>query len=82
MRQFQVVPPPMFTDIRRAGTNILLDLRPTTNRLHFVQRKEDLASGSWTNFTNNIFGTSATVSVTDPGAAARPRRFYRIGLSP
>jgi spore coat protein A len=82
MRQFQVVPPPFFTGIRRAGTDIQLDFRPTTNRLHFVQRRNEVASGTWTNFTNNIPGTGSNVTVTDPGAAAQPKRFYRIGLLP
>jgi hypothetical protein len=81
MRQFQVVPPPEFTGIRRLGTNIQLSFKPTTNRLHFVQRRDDLPTGSWVSFTNNIFGSGTNATVTDPDAAP-PKRFYRIGLSP
>jgi spore coat protein A len=82
MRQFEVVPPPRFTGIQRLGANIQLSFRPTTNRLHFVQRRDDLLSAPWANFTNNILGTNASVTVTDPGAATRSNRFYRIGLVP
>lgn len=82
MRQFQVVLPPALTAVRRAGTNVQLDFRPTTNRLHFVQRRDDIRTGTWTSFTNNIPGTSPTVTVTDPGAGTRSNRFYRVGLSP
>jgi spore coat protein A len=82
MRQFEVVPPPEFTSIRRLGGDIQLNFKPTTNRLHFIERKNDLNSGSWMNFTNNIPGTGAIISVSDPGAAAQPKRFYRIGLPP
>jgi hypothetical protein len=82
MRQFEVVPPPMFTGIQRLGSDIQLNFRPTPDRLHFLQRRDDLSNSSWTNFTNNILGSGGNASVTDPGAAAQPKRFYRIGLSP
>lgn len=82
MRQFEVVPPPMFTGVQRLGANMQLSFRPTTNRLHFVQRRDDVVSGLWIDFTNNIPGTATNVTITDPGAAAQPQRFYRIGLAP
>jgi spore coat protein A len=82
MRQFEVVLPPMFTEIQRLGSDIRLNFTSTTNRLHYVQRRDDLISGSWANFTNNILGNGGNKTVTDPGAAAQPKRFYRIGLSP
>jgi FtsP/CotA-like multicopper oxidase with cupredoxin domain len=82
MRQFEVVLPPEVTEIRRTGGHVELDFRPTTNRLHFVQRSDDLGSGAWASFTNNIPGIGTNVTVTDPGAATQPKRFYRIGLSP
>jgi hypothetical protein len=82
MRQFEVVPPPVFTDLRRLGSDIQLKFTPTPNRFHFVERKDNLVSGSWTNFTNNILGIGTNVSVIDAGAATRSNRFYRLGLSP
>jgi hypothetical protein len=77
-----VVSPPEFTGIRRLGSDIQLNFTPTTNRLHFLQRKDNLFIGPWTNFTNNIPGTGSSVTVTDPGGATRSNRFYRVGLSP
>lgn len=82
MRQFEVVLPPMLTGIRRLGPDIQIDFMPTPNRLHFVLRGDELLSGSWTSFTNNIPGLGDKIVVTDPGAASQPKRFYRIGLSP
>lgn len=82
MRQFEVVPPPEFSVIRRLGIDIQLEFTPTPNRLHFVERKENLLSGSWTTFTNSIPGIATNLSVTDPGGAIRSNRFYRIGLIP
>ncbi len=82
MRQFELVLPPLFTGIQRLGDNVQLTLAPTTNRLHFLQRRNDLRSGSWVTFTNNIPGTAATITVTDPGSAAGTQGYYRIGLSP
>ena len=82
MRQFEVVLPPMFTGIQRLGSDIQLNFRPTPNRFHFLQRRDDLFNSPWTNFTNNILGSGSNTSVTDPGGAAQPKRFYRIGLSP
>jgi len=49
--------------------------------LHFAQRKDDLANGAWTNFTNNILGDVTNVTITDPGPVAQLKRFNRIGLS-
>jgi spore coat protein A len=82
MRQFEVVLPPMFTGIERLGNDVQLQFRTTTNRLHQVQRRDDLLSGSWANLTNNILGSGGNAIVTDPGAATQPMRFYRIGLAP
>jgi spore coat protein A len=82
MRQFQVVLPPFITGLRKLGTDMQLSFRPTTNWLHYVQRRDDLLSGTWTNFTNNILGSGTNATVIDSGAATQPRRFYRIGISP
>jgi hypothetical protein len=82
MRQFEVVLPPAFTGIYRQDADILLRFRPASNRFNFVERKNDLSSGSWTNLTNHIFGGLTNISITDPGAANLPSRFYRIGVEP
>lgn len=82
MRQFEVVLPPQFTGIRKSGTNVLLDYTATPHYQHYLQRRDDLFSGGWFTFTNGIPGFGTNTTVTDPGGATQPRRFYRIGLTP
>ena len=43
--------------------------------------RNDLASGSWTNLTNNVAGTGGLMTITDPGAMSRAKRFYRIFMT-
>lgn len=81
MRQFEVVLPPRFTDIKRIGTDILLSFQPSANRRHFLQRRNDFAAGAWTTFATNILGGTSNLTTLDPAGAAQLRRFYRIGLS-
>jgi spore coat protein A len=82
MRQFQVVPPPRITAIQLSGPNVQVSFSTTSNRLHFVERRDDLLTGSWSMLTNNIAGDGGIKTVTDPGAAALPKRYYRVGLHP
>jgi spore coat protein A len=82
MRQFQVLPPPVFTSIQWLGTNVSLTFTTTSNRLHAVERNNDLLSGGWNTFTNGILGNGGTVTVIDPNAGNAPQRFYRVRLSP
>jgi spore coat protein A len=82
MRQFEVVPPPLMTAAQISGTNVQVTFRTTTNRLHFVQRRDNVATGAWFDFTNNIPGTGTNATVIDSGGATQSNRFYRVGLSP
>jgi spore coat protein A len=82
MRQFQVVAPPQFTSLGVSGTNVVLQFTSATNLLHAVDRRDDLAAGSWTSLTNNLLGTGGPMIVTNTGAGRLPKRFYRIGVTP
>jgi len=82
MRQFQVLPPPVFTSIQWLGTNVSLTFTTTSNRLHAVERNDELLSGSWNTFTNGIPGNGGLVTVIDPNAADTQQRFYRVRLAP
>jgi hypothetical protein len=42
-----------------------------------VQYKNALTDPAWTDL-ETVVGTGASLSITDPGAAERPTRFYRI----
>ena len=82
MRQFEVVLPPRFTEIRRAGPDILLNFRPSPNRRHFLQQRNDFATGAWTTFATNILGGTTNLTATNTAGATQPRRVYRIGVTP
>lgn len=82
MRQFEVVLPPRFTEIKRAGADILLSFQPSASRRHFLQHRNDFAAGVWTTFATNILGGNTNVSVLDPIGATQKHRVYRIGVNP
>jgi spore coat protein A, manganese oxidase len=81
MRQFEVVLPPLFTAIQRAGSDILLSFRPSANRRHFVQRRNDFAAGPWSTFATNIMGGTTNLTILDPAGGTQSQRVYRIGVS-
>jgi FtsP/CotA-like multicopper oxidase with cupredoxin domain len=82
MRQFQVVEPPRFTSIRRAGTNVVLWFNTATNLWHTVQHRDEVSTGAWAVLTTNLFGSGGELAVTNSGAGQVPKRFYRIGITP
>jgi spore coat protein A len=82
MRQFEVVLPPEFTQIKRAGSDILLSFRPSLNRRHFVQRRNDLSAAPWSTFATNIQGGTNHITIPDSLGATGRHRFYRIGVDP
>jgi alpha-L-fucosidase 2 len=58
------------------GTSITF---PTVlGKSYRVEHSETLQNGSWTTLLENIAGTGGSVQVTDVGAAAQSKRFYRI----
>ena len=69
------------TGIQVIGNDVSISFA-TTNRLYYVQRIDNLGSGTWSTFTNNVTGTGGIVSILDTNAASLPQRFYRVGLVP
>lgn len=47
-----------------------------------VEKSATLSEGSWETVQDNVSGTGATVEITDPGAHAQPKWFYRIVVTP
>jgi spore coat protein A len=82
MRQFQVLPRPVFTSIQWQGSNVSLTFTTTSNRLHAVERNDILVSNSWSAFTSDIPSGSGTATVSDPDAPNAAQRFYRVRLLP
>ncbi|HUJ11715.1 MAG TPA: hypothetical protein VL171_17025 [Verrucomicrobiae bacterium] len=71
-----------FTAIQPSGNDVDISFATESNRLYYVEYTDDLSSGSWTIFTNNVPGTGGIVSVVDPNAAGLTNRFYQLGLVP
>jgi hypothetical protein len=80
MRQFQVLPPPVFTSIQLLGSSVSLTLTTTSNRLHALERSTNFLSASWDTVTNNILGDGLSTTITD--TQAQDSQFYRVRLSP
>ena len=72
---------PVITSLQLAGADVRIRFTTLTNKLYGVDYRNDLATGSWTSLTNNVTGTGGIITITDPGAASRSRRFYRIRLT-
>ncbi len=79
---FRPGPDLRITAVTRAGSDLHISLATATNRLYRLDRRDDLATGSWTTVTNNLPGTGSIITVTDPAAAGLPQRFYRVELNP
>lgn len=79
---FQPGPDLRITAVTRVGDDLHISLATATNRLYRLDRRDDLLTGSWTTVTNNLPGTGGIVTVTDPGVAGLPQRFYRVELNP
>jgi hypothetical protein len=61
---------------------IALTFTSLSSRIYRVEYRDDLASGIWSIAADNIAGTGSDVTVTDSGAVALSRRFYRVSLAP
>ena len=67
------------TGIQQAGDDMNVAFITASNRWYHVDYNDDLSSGAWTTFTNNVPGTGGIVSVLDTNvvrfsAAILPRR--------
>lgn len=70
---------PRITSLAVAGSDVKIGFAASTTLTNVVEYRDDLMSGSWGTLTN-ITGASGNVTVIDSGAAARPKRFYRVGV--
>jgi hypothetical protein len=71
-----------FTSIETVGNDVSISFATGLNRRYYVEHIDDLPSGAWTIFTNNVPGTGGIVTVIDANAAILSNRFYRLGLVP
>ncbi len=70
------------TNLQQSGSDIIVRFASSLGQAYRVERSDDVALTLWTIVGDNLPGTGAFVPVTDPGAAAIPRRFYRVTVLP
>jgi fibronectin type 3 domain-containing protein len=64
------------------SSDIAVSFPSVNGKTYRLERSDTLQSGSWTTVQDHIAGTGATVQITDAGAAAQSRCFYRVILVP
>jgi fibronectin type 3 domain-containing protein len=69
------------TDLSASGQDIRISFPSVTGKNYQVEKSDSLESGgSWTVVQDSIPGINGTITVTDSGALAQPKRFYRVRL--
>jgi hypothetical protein len=71
---------PQITSLVVTGSNIKINFTAVGGVTNAVEYKNDLLVGSWSTLTN-ITGISGNVTAIDSGAAALPKRFYRVRVT-
>ncbi|HWX22285.1 MAG TPA: M12 family metallopeptidase [Candidatus Binatia bacterium] len=70
------------TAINRAGADMTVSFNSVTGIVYRIETRTDLGLGVWSVLADEILGTGAVLPITQPGAAALPRQFYRVGAEP
>ena len=71
-----------FIEVRKLGADLRLSFPTEAGWNYAVQYRTNVASGTWTTFTNNVPGITGITMVTNTGVTGLPRRFYRARLLP
>jgi len=66
------------SNLQPVGADMHSSLSTGSNRLYLVQSTTDLVKGVWSTVVSNLPGTGGIVTITDPGGAGQPKRFYRV----
>jgi hypothetical protein len=64
--------------VQTSGSNLVVSFPSVSGKTYRVERSDTLQSGSWATVQDNIAGTGGTIQITDTGAAAQSKRFYRV----
>ncbi len=70
------------TSIDRSTGNPRISFPSVTGKTYRLDYRDDLVTGSWSPLVDGIFGTGATVQISDPSGTGLSKRFYRISLEP
>ncbi len=64
------------------GSDIIVSFQSVAGIIYRVEMRNELNSASWQVLADQILGTGGIIQVTDPGAAALPRSYYRVDVLP
>jgi len=73
------VPIPQISSLTTVGLDVRIGFTTGSNLTYTVESSSNLVAGGW-NILTNLTGTGSVTTVTDPGAATLPRRFYKVGV--
>lgn len=66
------------SQIQSNGSDMVVSFATVAGKTYRLERSDTLQSGSWVSVQTNISGTGGVVQITDAGAAAQAKRFYRV----
>ncbi len=69
------------TAVEPSANDFVIQFPTVFGKRYCVDRKDDLTVPAWTPIAE-LFGTGGAIQITDAGAAAQPKRFYRVRLLP
>jgi hypothetical protein len=68
------------SQIQATGNDLVVSFATVVGKTYSVEWSDTLLNNSWTVLQSGIAGTGGLVQITDPNAAAQPKRFYRISV--
>ena len=70
------------TSTQKSGSDVVVTFPSVAGKVYRVERKDDMTFVTWTLLIDEIVGTGSPITITDPGAATLPKRFYRADVLP
>jgi hypothetical protein len=64
------------------GNDIQLTFCSVIGKTYRLEYRSDLVAGSWLTLSDQIFATSTSTQVTDPGVRSLGKRYYRLVVEP
>jgi hypothetical protein len=74
-------PEPVIKAIKMPGIDCLINFTTLAGVSYDLKRTDDVTSVVWSDVATGIPGTGQVVEIADPGAAGRPKLFYRVKSS-
>jgi hypothetical protein len=73
---------------QKSGSNVIVTFSCVAGKIYRVEKKDDMTLPAWTLLADQLVGPPLGISITnfititDPGAATLPQRFYRADVLP